>query len=89
MVESPQNGERDSDQDSSQTNEYEIKSESAHNVGDSTTGGQTMRKPKQKTALQAIEEALEILRSTPTLDASAKDSVEVLLETAVERLHQK
>jgi hypothetical protein len=48
-----------------------------------------MRKPKQKTALQAIEEALEILRSTPTLDGSAKESIEVLLEIAVEKLHQK
>jgi len=48
-----------------------------------------MPKPKQKTAVQAIEEALEILRSTPTLDASKKESVEVLLEIAVEKLHQK
>jgi hypothetical protein len=58
-------------------------------VADSITGGQTMPKPKQKTAVQAIEEALEILRSTPTLDASKKESVEVLLEIAVEKLHQK
>jgi hypothetical protein len=48
-----------------------------------------MRKPKQKTALQAIEEALEILRSTPTLEDNAKESIEVLLEIAVEKLHQK
>lgn len=58
-------------------------------MADSTTGGQTTRKPKQKTALQAIEEALEILRSTPTLEDNAKESIEVLLEIAVEKLHQK
>jgi hypothetical protein len=45
-----------------------------------------MRKPKQTTALQAIEEALEILRSTPTLEGNAEESVEVLLEVAVEIL---
>ena len=45
-----------------------------------------MRKPKRKTALQAIEEALELLRSASTLEGKAKESVEVLLEVAVENL---
>jgi len=45
-----------------------------------------MRKPKQKTAPQAIEESLEILRSSATLEGKAKESVEVLLEVAVENL---
>jgi len=45
-----------------------------------------MRKPKQKSALQAIEDALELLRSASTLDGTAKGSVEVLLEVAVEKL---
>jgi hypothetical protein len=48
-----------------------------------------MRKPKHKSALQAIEEALEILRSDSTLEGTAKDSVEVLLEVAVEKLRQE
>jgi hypothetical protein len=39
-----------------------------------------MRKPKQKSALQAIEEALEILRPASTLEGKAKESVEVLLD---------
>ena len=45
-----------------------------------------MRKPKRKTALQAIEEALELLRSASTLEGKAKESVEVLLEVAAENL---
>jgi hypothetical protein len=45
-----------------------------------------MRKLKQKTALQAVEEALEILRSAPTLDGHVEESVEVLPEVAVENL---
>jgi hypothetical protein len=45
-----------------------------------------MRKPKQKTVLQAIEEAFEILRSTPTSEDNAKESVEVALEIAMEKL---
>ena len=48
-----------------------------------------MRKPKQKTALQAIEEALEILRSSTTLEGKDKESVEVLLEVAVENLQPR
>ena len=48
-----------------------------------------MPEPKQKTALQAVEEALELLRSSPTLDGNAKESVEILLEIAAEKLRQK
>ena len=39
-----------------------------------------MRQPKQKSALQAIEEGLEILRSASTLEGTAKEGVEVLLD---------
>jgi hypothetical protein len=45
-----------------------------------------MRKPKQKTAMQAIEEALELLRLSSTLEGNDKESVEVLLEVALENL---
>jgi hypothetical protein len=45
-----------------------------------------MLKPKRETARQAIEEALELLRSVSTLEGTAKESVEVLLEIAVENL---
>jgi ribosomal protein S7 len=45
-----------------------------------------MRRSKQKTALQAIQEALEILRSASALEGTAKESVEVLLEVALENL---
>jgi len=58
----------------------------AHTAGTEGQRNQTMRKPKQKTAPQAIEEALEILRSSATLEGKAKESVEVLLEVAVENL---
>jgi len=42
--------------------------------------------PKQKTALQAIEEALQLLRSVSTLEGKDKESVEVLLEVALENI---
>jgi hypothetical protein len=45
-----------------------------------------MSKPNGKTALQAVEEALELLRSTPTLEGKAKSTVEILLELAMEKL---
>jgi hypothetical protein len=45
-----------------------------------------MHKPKKETALQAIEEALELLRSASTLEGNAKEAVEVLLEIAVKKL---
>jgi len=45
-----------------------------------------MHKPRQESALQAIEEALELLRSASALEGTAKESVEVLLEVAVEKL---
>jgi hypothetical protein len=48
-----------------------------------------MGNSKEDTALQAIEEALELLRSTPTLEGNAKESVEILLEVAVEKLRQE
>jgi len=45
-----------------------------------------MDEPKQKSALQAIEEALEISRSVSRLEGKAKESVEILLEVAVDKL---
>ena len=45
-----------------------------------------MHKPNQKTALQAIEEALELLPSASNLQDKDKESVEVLLEVALENL---
>jgi hypothetical protein len=45
-----------------------------------------MHKPRRESALQAIEEALGLLRSASTLQGTAKESVEVLLEIAVEKL---
>ena len=48
-----------------------------------------MRKAKQKTALQAIEEALDLHRSTSTLQGKDKESGEVLLELAVENLQPR
>ena len=45
-----------------------------------------MSKPNRKSALQAIEEALELLRSTPTLEGKDKSAVEILLELAIEKL---
>ena len=45
-----------------------------------------MSKSKQDIALQAVEEALALLRSAPVLEGTAKESVEVLLEVAVENL---
>jgi len=45
-----------------------------------------MHKPRRESALQAIEEALELLRSAPALEGTTKESVEVLLEIAAEKL---
>jgi len=46
-----------------------------------------MRNSNENSALRAVEEALAILRSASTLEGKAKESVEVLLEVAVENLH--
>jgi len=48
-----------------------------------------MRNSKENTALQAVEEALTLLRSAPILEGATKESVEILLEIAVEKLRQK
>jgi hypothetical protein len=45
-----------------------------------------MSKPNRKSALEAIEEALRLLRSTSKLEGAAKEGVEALLEIAVEKL---
>ncbi|MGA2077272.1 MAG: hypothetical protein ABSH52_27615 [Terriglobia bacterium] len=45
-----------------------------------------MRQPKQETALQAIEESLEIMRSASTLEGNEKESIEVPLEVAIAKL---
>jgi len=47
-----------------------------------------MSNSKQDIALQAVEEALALLRSGPVLEGTAKESVEILLEVAEENLRE-
>ena len=47
-----------------------------------------MSRSKQHTALQAVEEALALLRSASVLEGTAKESVEVLLQVAAENLRE-
>jgi len=47
-----------------------------------------MSNSKHGAALQAVEEALVLLRSAPVLEGTAKESVEVLLEVAAENLRE-
>ena len=85
-MENPQDGGGYSDHHDRQGEQYQKQGNPTHNVEILPLVVKTMSNSKHDTALQAIEEALALLRSAPVLEGTAKESVEVLLEVAQENL---
>jgi ribosomal protein S7 len=88
MMENPQDGDGYSDHHDRQHEQYQKQGNRAHNVQILPLVVKTMSNSKQDAALQAVEEALALLRSAPVLEGTAKESVEVLLEVAEENLRE-
>jgi len=86
VMENPQDGDGYSDLRDRQREQYRKQSNPAHNGQILPLVVKTMSNSKHETALQAVEEALALLRSAPVLEGTAKESVEILLEVAVENL---
>jgi len=87
-MENPQDGDGNSDHHNRQRKQYQKQGNLAHVVQILPLVVKTMSNSKQRTALQAVEEALALLRSAPVLEGTAKESVEVLLEVAAENLRE-
>jgi len=88
MMENSQDPDGYSDHHARQREQYQKQGNPAHNVWILPLVVKTMSNSKQHAALQAVEEALALLRSAPVLEGTDKKSVEVLLEVAEENLRE-
>jgi len=88
MMENSQDAHGYSDHHDRQCEQYQKQGNPAHNVEILPLVVKTMSNSKQHAALQAVEEALALLRSAPVLEGNEKESVEILLEVAAENLRE-
>ena len=88
MMEDSQDADGYSDHHDRQCEQYQKQANPAHNVVILPLVVKTMSNSKQHTALQAVEEALALLRSAPVLEGNKKENVEILLEVAAENLRE-
>jgi hypothetical protein len=88
MMENSQDANGYSDHRDGQWQQYQKQGNPAHNGEILPLVVNTMSNSKQHAALQAVEEALVLLRSAPVLEGNEKESVEILLEVAAENLRE-